>query len=82
MQRSPTELIARIRGQDDTSRARGAPRPRQPLRGVANNGRGAPAAAYSTRKRRSLSEFESTLTDDRAMATAAYTGSSRMPKAG
>jgi hypothetical protein len=33
-------------------------------------------------QRRSRSEFVSTLTDDRAMATAAYIGSSRRPKAG
>ena len=56
MQCSPTELIARTRGQNDISSVGAAPRRE---------------SGYFTRKRRSRSELLSTLTDDSAMATAA-----------
>jgi hypothetical protein len=80
MQRSPTELIAPIKGSNDISSIRGAPRlPGHDKRPRARAEE--PQTGY-TRKRRSRRELESTLTDESAMATAAYTGSSSMPKVG
>jgi hypothetical protein len=81
MQCSPTELIARAKGQNDISRPEAPPTPRR-VRGASRDAPRKAQARYFTRKRRSLRELLSTLTEDRAMATAAYTGSSRMPNAG
>jgi hypothetical protein len=54
---------------------------REPLRVSVCPVRAEPAGAYNP-TRRSLSAFATTLTEDRAMAAAAITGDSRMPKKG